>query len=317
MALPKISIITAVLNCEKFIERAMQSVFIQEYPNLEYIIIDGKSTDGTLDVIEKYREKIDHFISEPDGGNAEAQIKGVKLATGDYVAYLAADDWYEEGTVKRVGALLEHHPDAQVVTCGARSVTTGADGNIKVINTYSGKLLGLSLESVLASPLTNSRFFKKDIFDEFGFPNNFNERGEYFLVNDREFMIRLALGNIRNYAIENVSTNFFGHSGSMTLSGGNEIAYKIFQEYLDIYEDYLDNRILTHEQRKLFKIYHRKESIRSVWRDIKNNKYARAWKIAKRGMAMNHIIWVVRFLVNPIQRGVRKVVRAIRKMVSK
>lgn len=88
----KISIVTVCLNAERTIERAIQSVVGQSFPKIEYIIIDGVSSDGTLDIIRKYSEKISKWISEPDKGIYDAMNKGVSLATGNYVYFLGADD---------------------------------------------------------------------------------------------------------------------------------------------------------------------------------------------------------------------------------
>ena len=312
--LPKISVITAVLNCEKYIERAIKSVLSQNYPNLEYIVIDGGSTDGTLDTIEKYRDKIAYFVSEKDNGNCDAQNKGVRASTADFICYLAGDDWYEEGILIKAGELIQKYPDTQTITFGARSVILGNAGDFETIAIYQGNNLDLTLKSVLCSPLTNSRLFSRKLFDQFGFPNPVNYRGQYFLVNDREFMIRLALGNVKNRSIDDIGVTFFGHEDSMTFSKNEERAFKMFQEYLDIYEDYLKNKPLTFIQRSLFRTYHRKESIRSVWRDIRNGKYQRAWETAKRGVALNHIVWIIRFIFNPLQLQIREFGRKLRKV---
>ena len=89
---PKISIITVSFNAEKFIERTIQSVINQTYDNIEYIIIDGASKDGTMAIVEKYADRIDYFISEPDKSHFDAMNKGLRRATGAYVLYMNAGD---------------------------------------------------------------------------------------------------------------------------------------------------------------------------------------------------------------------------------
>jgi len=90
----KISIITITFNSESTIEQTIQSVVNQSYPDIEYIIIDGKSTDNTLQIIEKYRSKIHIVVSEKDKGLYDALNKGIKLATGDVIGFLHSDDFY-------------------------------------------------------------------------------------------------------------------------------------------------------------------------------------------------------------------------------
>lgn len=98
---PKFSIITVTYNAAKVLEDTIQSIVTQTYKNMEYIIVDGGSTDGTLDIIRKYREHIHTVISEPDKGLYDAMNKGIKQATGDYLCFLnAGDGLHEDDTLQ-------------------------------------------------------------------------------------------------------------------------------------------------------------------------------------------------------------------------
>lgn len=109
---PKLSIITVVYNNAAHIERTMQSVLNQTYTNIEYIVIDGLSTDGTLDIIKKYQDKISRLISEKDKGIYDAMNKGLAIATGDYVLFMnSGDELFATDTVKKVFASA---PDADI-----------------------------------------------------------------------------------------------------------------------------------------------------------------------------------------------------------
>jgi len=100
---PKLSVITIVYNNVKDIERTMLSVLNQTYPNIEYIIIDGVSTDGTKDIIYKYKNRLSQFISEKDNGIYDAMNKGLALATGDYVLFMnSGDEIYAPETVTEI-----------------------------------------------------------------------------------------------------------------------------------------------------------------------------------------------------------------------
>ncbi|WP_299286705.1 glycosyltransferase family 2 protein [uncultured Mucilaginibacter sp.] len=109
---PILSVITVVFNNAKDVERTMLSVLNQTYPNIEYLVVDGKSTDGTVKIIEKYRERLAVFISEKDAGIYDAMNKGLALAKGGYVVFMnSGDEFYEKDTVKTVFATA---PDADI-----------------------------------------------------------------------------------------------------------------------------------------------------------------------------------------------------------
>lgn len=92
---PVLSVITVVYNNRDTIEQTIQSVLNQTYKNIEYLIVDGGSTDGTLDVIKKYDGQISYWHSEPDNGIYDAMNKGIRMAIGDYICLLNADDWFD------------------------------------------------------------------------------------------------------------------------------------------------------------------------------------------------------------------------------
>ena len=124
---PLISIITVVFNGEKYLEETIQSVINQSYDNVEYIIIDGGSTDGTLDIIKKYEDKISYWVSEKDEGIYDAMNKGLKVVTGKYISILNADDYYEKDalflSVKMIEKEKSDYCIANVKFVGSKSIT--------------------------------------------------------------------------------------------------------------------------------------------------------------------------------------------------
>ena len=113
--LPKITLVTPVKNGRQWIRETIESVLGQNYPKLEYIIVDGGSTDGTLQILEEYRDRVTKIISEPDEGMYDAIGKGFDLARGDVLGYLNADDVLEPGGLLRVGEYFRDHPRAKVI----------------------------------------------------------------------------------------------------------------------------------------------------------------------------------------------------------
>ena len=103
LSLPSLTIITIVYNRVKDIEYTLKSITEQTYKNIEYIVIDGNSNDGTLDIIQKYLDKINHLVSEKDNGIYDAMNKGLRLATGDYVLFInGGDNLHQKNTIENI-----------------------------------------------------------------------------------------------------------------------------------------------------------------------------------------------------------------------
>jgi glycosyltransferase involved in cell wall biosynthesis len=111
----KVSVVTAVYNGEEYLNRCIGSIKKQRYENIEYIVIDGGSTDGSIGIIEQHEEVIDCWVSEPDDGVYDAMNKGIRRATGDVIGLLNADDYYEEHTAQIVAETYEKNPDSIIV----------------------------------------------------------------------------------------------------------------------------------------------------------------------------------------------------------
>jgi glycosyltransferase involved in cell wall biosynthesis len=119
---PKISVVTATYNQGHYVEATIRSVLDQGYPNLEYIVVDGASTDGTVKTIEKYSGRLAYWVSEPDKGQTDALIKGFDRATGDILCWLNSDDLFESRTLWEVAEIFSRHPDWQVIYGDSLSV---------------------------------------------------------------------------------------------------------------------------------------------------------------------------------------------------
>lgn len=161
---PKISVITPSFNSEKTIEKTILSVINQQtiYP-LEYIIVDGGSTDNTHEIIQKYAQNIDKFkleykfISEPDFGAYDAMNKGINLANGEIIGIINSDDWYLENAIKTVEAEFDKHPDIDILYSPIENYYKG-----EYIATFiPGKLENLSIRFTLNHP---SCFIKKSAY---------------------------------------------------------------------------------------------------------------------------------------------------------
>ena len=135
MVCPKISIVTPVFNQVRYIEETIKSILDQGYPNLEYIIIDGGSTDGTVDIIKKYESQLAYWVSEPDHGLYDALQKGFDHSTGDIMAWLNADDLYVNGCLKNVANVFENHKEINWLT----GTHTHCDSNGNILYNWPGR----------------------------------------------------------------------------------------------------------------------------------------------------------------------------------
>jgi hypothetical protein len=125
-AWPRVTVVTPSFNQAPFLEETIRSVLYQQYPNLEYVIIDGGSTDGSVDVIRKYADWLEYWVSEPDNGQAAAIDKGFEHGHGEILAWLNSDDVFEAGALFRAAAVFQRHPEAVLVYGDADQI--GRDG---------------------------------------------------------------------------------------------------------------------------------------------------------------------------------------------
>lgn len=134
---PKISIVTPVYNQVHFIEQTICSVINQGYPNLEYIIIDGGSTDGTIDIIKKYSNRISYWVSEPDNGMYDAIQKGFEKSTGEIMGWLNSDDIYYDKCLFAVANAFQNNPQVEWLT----GMQTTIDAEGLIIRNAQGRFL--------------------------------------------------------------------------------------------------------------------------------------------------------------------------------
>jgi glycosyltransferase involved in cell wall biosynthesis len=200
----KISIITVCYNSAATIEKTIRSVGAQTYKNIEYIIVDGNSKDGTLDIIQKHEDKITKWISEPDKGLYDAMNKGIAMATGDIVGILNSDDTFHSNTVLEVIAAFHTNNtiDASVGTILQHKE------NGKVVRVYSSKYWTPEKLKIGFMPPHPSIFFKKELFDTLGF----YELG-FIIGADYELITRFFLK-------EKISWKYSGITTTAMLVGG-------------------------------------------------------------------------------------------------
>jgi glycosyltransferase involved in cell wall biosynthesis len=226
----KISIVTISFNQAEFLERAIKSVLDQEYQELEYIIVDPGSTDGSRDIIEKYRNNISHIIYEPDQGPADGLNKGFSLATGDIYAYLNSDDILLPGTLKYVIAEFEKTPHFDVISGHAYVI----DKDDKILQKIFSHPFSLASYAVGCCVLVQqSTFFKPALFKTIGGFNVDNT-----ICWDGELMVDYALNGAKFKLVRKYLSCFRIYEDSITGSGQQSS-----QKYIDQHKK-LSNKII-------------------------------------------------------------------------
>lgn len=204
---PLISVITVVFNGEKYLEKSILSVINQDYNAIEYIIIDGASTDNTLNIIKQYADKVDYWLSEPDNGIYHAFNKGVQRATGDWICFLGSDDffWQQDALSFLVSGLLDTH--CRLVH-GQIAILNDND-DILLISGESWDKAKAKLYSRMSLPHP-ALLHHKSWFSDYGlFDENFKIAGDYEMIlrgkNESVLFIPIIVAGMRDGGI---SSNF-------------------------------------------------------------------------------------------------------------
>lgn len=177
----KISLITAVYNEVETIGDCIKSIINQTYPDIEHIIIDGSSTDGTIDVIQKYKDKIAKVVSEPDKGIYDALNKGLKLASGDIVGFLHADDVYaHEKVIENVVSQMENH---NVDSCYGDLLYVNKNNTEKIIRYWKSSPYKQGSFKYGWHPPHPTFFVKRAVYEKYGgFDTDFEVSADFELM---------------------------------------------------------------------------------------------------------------------------------------
>lgn len=179
-----ISIITITFNSAKYLEETIKSVIAQDYSNVEYIIVDGGSTDSTIPIIEKYEGKISKWVSEPDEGISDAMNKGIRMSSGDIVGILHSDDFYADPTVLgRVAEVFSNSPHIKALY-GIQDYVAPVTGKIFLTWGRDSDPSEIKKRMYIPHP---TLFVRRKVYDEIGL-----FRLDYRVAMDYEFAIRLT-----------------------------------------------------------------------------------------------------------------------------
>lgn len=221
-SLPKISMITPSYQQAQFIEQTLQSVIQQGYPNLEYMVVDGGSKDGSVDIIRKYEEHLAWWVSERDSGQSEACNKGWKRATGDIIGWLNSDDLILPGTLDRVAKAFQETPEVGFIFGDVLSID--ADGNVfNVMKFAPWGLDELMAFNIICQP---GVFMRRDVLEKAGYL----DAGMHFLQ-DHHLWLKLAQLAPMRYIPETMAAARY-HAAAKNVGAGERYgkdAYRIVE----------------------------------------------------------------------------------------
>ncbi|WP_158838689.1 glycosyltransferase family 2 protein [Polaribacter sp. L3A8] len=242
----KISIITVCYNSAKTIEKTFKSVQSQTYKNLEYIVVDGGSKDTTLDIVQKYKELVSQWVSEPDKGLYDAMNKGIKMATGDLVGILNSDDIFTDDHVLENIANF-HLQNKEIDASVGNILQFNEEG--KTVRKYSAKNWNPEKLKIGFMPAHPAIFFKRELFDQFG-----DYQLDFTIGADYELITRFFLKHKITWKFSNITTTSMLIGG---LSSSGVSSYQLISKEI--------KKALT---RNSIKFSYLKVQLRGFWKII-------------------------------------------------
>lgn len=214
----KITVVTISFNQARYLRQAIESVIMQDYENIEYIVVDAGSTDGSREILNKYRSRLAKLILEPDSGPADGLNKGFRCATGDVFGYLNADDVLLPGAIRHVVESFTYAPDMDVLCGNGFQIDEGGAVERKIFST-NWSLRGYAYGA--CNVVQQATFFRRESFVRAG---GFNKENRTCW--DGELLVDMALGGARFGQIQEFIGGFRVHGASITGSG------RLLQPYL-------------------------------------------------------------------------------------
>ena len=288
----RISIVTPTLNRAHFLAQAIESLLAQGDPDVEHIVVDGMSTDGTAELLGQYPHL--RVIREPDTGLYDAMNKGLRAATGEWIGWLNSDDLFAPEALRQVREAAVD-PAVEAVYGLAEIFVEGTgdavSGRLAASRRLSARLPELTFENVtMGAPNPNARFFRRSVYDRVGYCDL-----RYRVASDRDFLLRVALLNPRAAMLDGIVYRYRWHDESLTFADDPVGEQKVRDEFITIAEEFLARPDLPGGAREPLRRWHQQESAALATSTVFRGEWRRCGAYAARGMRANRA-WPGMFL---------------------
>jgi len=240
---PKLSIITPSYNQSQYLEYTIKSIIAQQYPNLEYIIIDGGSSDNSLEIIKKYEKYLSFWISEKDEGQSAAINKGLKIATGDIIAYCNSDDIYLPGSFAKISNFFLKNPSVDLVY-GDAFIIDSANRIIDEKRELPFDYFMACVNGFGRIIFDPSTFFRKKLLAKVGYLNE-----ELHYIMDGDFFFRVAqVGNISHIPKKIAAMRVHPRAKSLQIANDYErFNYEYYREFRNSFKTLKLSQYISHD----------------------------------------------------------------------
>lgn len=302
---PKISVITPVFNAKLTLEKMIQSVIEQDYPHVELIIMDGGSTDGTLDIIKKYQHFIAYWRSEKDNNAAIALNAGIKKASGDLITFLMADDFYEAGIFKKIAERYAKCP-VDILTCGGQMIQYDHhQKSYQVKMSYqTEEKLALNIKNIsLGVSAICCRFIAKPFLERVGLWQIADSAGKHLYSADKEFLLRAMFLKPTHTLVSDIGHYYVAHPGSSTFSRNRTVTVRLYEEHMGFAMQFLKNTqlSLSNADKNDLMYWYCHQAARLALYRIMRGSFKTAFIMIKHDFKKFRLRWLTCFMLAPFQ----------------
>ena len=268
-----------MLNAEATLAETLESVLAQDPTSVEHLLLDARSSDGTLEVAARFPHL--RVLSEPDCGIYDGMNKGARLASGEWLLFLQADDWLPKGTLAAYREAIQEYPSVVMITGGAEAVKeqNGKWQTVWSVDDDGRKKLTVR-NILLGEPMINARLIRRDFFLKMG---GFSL--DYSLASDRDFLLRAACAEGQRIEIPAPTYRYRWHSGSSTTTEGNRLTSRLSAENLAIARKHLSS--IQGPEQKVLKTWHTRLTIQSAMNALESFHLKGVLSALKEGIAVD------------------------------